>query len=99
MPTVAPRVGGPNVQRAPLVTWLIETRSVACNYHHVRVGDVARRVELEGFEDEGAPEQVVTDDHATLAEARLGDERVRRTQVARGHLVGRHLWHALPHGG
>ena len=68
-------------------------------HHHVRVGHDAGRVELEGVEDERAPEQVVADDHAPLAQARLGDERVRRTEVARRHLVRRQLRHALPHAG
>ena len=67
-------------------------------HDHVRVGHHAGRVELEGVEDERAAEQVVADHHATAAEARLGDERVGRAEVARGHLMGRQTGHALPHG-
>ena len=36
---------------------------------------------------------------APLAQARLGDEGVRRPEVPRGHLVGRDAWLTLSHGG
>ena len=59
----------------------------------------AGRIELEGVEDEGAAQQVVTDDHAPLAEARLRNERIGRAEVPRRHLMGRHPWHPFSHGG
>ena len=66
---------------------------------HVRVRHHAGRVELEGIEHEGAAEQVVADDDAASTQSRLGDERVRRAEVARGDLVGREVWVANEHGG
>ncbi len=68
-------------------------------HDHVRIAHHSRGVELERVEDERATEQVVTDDDAPLAQARLGDEGVRRPEVPRGHLVGRDAWLTLSHGG
>ena len=68
-------------------------------HHHVGIGHHPGRVELERVEDEGAAQQVVADDDATSTEARLRNERVRRAEVPRGHLVGRDTRHSFPHGG
>ena len=50
--------------------------------HHVRVGNDALGVELEGVEHEGSAQEVVTDDHASAAQPSLGNEGVGRPQVA-----------------
>jgi hypothetical protein len=57
--------------------------------HHVGIGDHALGVELEGIEDERPAQEVIPDDHAPLAQAGLGDERVGRAQIAGGDLVSR----------
>ena len=54
---------------------------------HVGIGDDPLRVQLEGVEDERTPEEVVPDHHPALAQAGLGDEWVRRAEIARGDLM------------
>ncbi len=68
-------------------------------HDHVRVRHHAGVVELEGIEHERAPEQVVPDDDAAPAQAGLGDEGVRRAEVARRDLVGRQARAASGHAG
>jgi hypothetical protein len=63
-----------------------------CN---IRFGHHALGIELEGVEDEGAAQEVVADDDTALTQSHFGDERIRRTQVAGGDLVGRHPRHSI----
>ncbi len=63
------------------------------------IGDDSRRIELEGVEDEGPAQQVVTDHHPPPTQAGLGNEGVGRSEVAGGHLVGREPWLSFPHLG
>jgi hypothetical protein len=64
---------------------------------HVRIGDDARRVELERVEDERTAQEVVAYHHAPLAEARLRDERVGGAEVAGRDLMHGDARRSFPH--
>ncbi len=59
------------------------------DHDHVRVGDHTVPVEGERVVDERAAEDVAADQHALVAEAGLGDQRVGGAQVPGGGDVGR----------